>query len=270
MPININGNIISSPTTNTSGVIQNYPTVIISGITTWADAGRAFSYFDSTYYDCGYGCQYYSSNPGCTNCNTVWIDMSTNYYRGILTNGPVFTNASGGYLTLDGSNDYIDFGAASAKGDTDSFTFGAWVRSSSMATKVFLARGRDGSGNGWSIYLGSDASSKTQFSVVTTSGGATSYSATGTSTIPTNTWVYLAGTWTAGSSVKVYYNGSLENTTNTTTTNLRTSTDGIIIGSLTTTAFYAHDISSFHVYTRVLSDSEILSNYNSERQRFGV
>ena len=49
MPLNINGNIISSNITNTSGVIQNYPTTVQNGIVLWLDGGRSQSYYDVNY-----------------------------------------------------------------------------------------------------------------------------------------------------------------------------------------------------------------------------
>jgi hypothetical protein len=270
MPININGNIISSGTTNSSGTIVNYPNIVLSGMTLWSDAGRSFSYYDTTYYDCGYGCQYYSTNPGCTNCNTYWLDMSTNYYRGTLTSGPTFNYPKGGYFSFDGTNDCIIFNPASSGSTTGNFTFGGWVNpNSSTANKIWISRGRDGAGSGWSMYIGTSAAGNPLFSVVTTSGGATAFSAQGTTVMSTNTWYYVMGTWTAGSNLKVYLDGVLENTTNTTTTSLRTSTEGIVVGSVSTTIFYNVSVATVQVYDRVLTDSEILQNYNSDRQRFG-
>jgi hypothetical protein len=270
MPININGNIISTGSTDTSGTIVSYPNVVLSGMTLYADAGRSFSYYDATYYDCGYGCQYYSTNPGCTNCNTYWLDMSTNYYRGTLSSGPTFVYQKGGYFSFDGTNDSAIFDAPSSGSATGNFTFGGWVNpNSATANKIWMSRGRDNSGNGWSMYIGTSAFSRPVFSVVTTSGGPTAFTVTGTTTLSTNTWYYVMGTWTAGSNLKVYFDGTLENTLNTTTTSLRTSTEGIVVGSVSTTIFYNVSVASVQLYNRVLSDSEILQNFNADRQRFG-
>ena len=39
---------------------------------------------------------------------TAITDLSSARNNGVLTNGPTFTNILGGYITLDGSNDYIE------------------------------------------------------------------------------------------------------------------------------------------------------------------
>jgi hypothetical protein len=76
MGIIIGGNTLSGHLDH-YGNIQNTPSVVTDGLRLWLDAGDYGSYQNSGYYyDCGYGCQYYTSNPGCTACNTQWKDMS--------------------------------------------------------------------------------------------------------------------------------------------------------------------------------------------------
>jgi hypothetical protein len=247
------------------------PEISRYGLILWADAGRTFSYFDTTYYDCGYGCQYYASNPGCTNCNTVWLDMSTNYYRGTLINSPTFNYQKGGYLTTNGTNSYIDFGTSVMSNALISYTVGMWVSVSALGSaRYFLSRGRDGSGNGWSVYLAVKVDNKFEFAVVTTSGGETAFPATSTTTAVANTFYYITGVWDAGSLVRIYVNGVSEGSNATSTTTLRSSTDGLVLGTITTTLYSAVNISQVQIYQRVLSDTEILQNFNADRQRYGV
>jgi hypothetical protein len=206
------------------------------------------------------------SYPG---SGTTWNDLSGNNNSGSLVNGPTFDSGNGGSIFTDGTNDYISspyFGNT-----TDSFTFAAWFKNDNYSEdKFLLARGRDGSGNGWSLHIKIFTTGLSVSAVVTTSGGATQFSATGTSTLALNSWYYLTGVWTAGVSIKHYVNGILEATTNTSTTNLRTSTDGWVIGSLTTTNFTSGYNAIAQVYTRVLSDAEVLQNYNAQKSRFNL
>jgi hypothetical protein len=248
------------------------PEISRYGLILWADAGRSFSYFDTTYYDCGYGCQYYASNPGCTNCNTVWLDMSTNYYRGTLINTPTFNYQKGGYLTTNGTNSYIDFGTNVMANAVDSYTMSVWASvPATGSTRYFAVRGRDGSGTGWSMaLLVSAPSNVAQFAVVTTSGGATQFTANGTTLIQANTFYYFTGVWEAGNLVSVYLNGVSEGSTATTTTTLRSSTDGVIVGSISTSIFSNVNVAQLQIYERALSASEILQNFNADRQRYGV
>lgn len=77
MGIILGGNNLTGTNFNTLGEIPTTPNVVTDGLVLWLDAGNHSSYKNSSnYYDCGYGCQYYSSNPGCTNCDTLWADIS--------------------------------------------------------------------------------------------------------------------------------------------------------------------------------------------------
>ena len=78
MSINIDGDLLSSSGYTYNSEI-NDPNVITDGLVVWYDAGNLSSYAGNTtggYYDCGYGCQYYSSDPGCTDCAEMVMDMS--------------------------------------------------------------------------------------------------------------------------------------------------------------------------------------------------
>lgn len=207
-----------------------------------------------------------NSYPG---SGTTWRDLSGNANNGTLINGPTFDSGNGGSIFMNGSNQYI---ASSYFGNTtDSFTFAAWFKNDNYSeAKYALARGRDASGNGWSVQTATTIDGKSQSAVVTTSGGATQFTAAGTSTLSLNNWYYLTGVWTAGVSIRHYVNGVLEATTNTSSTNLRTSTDGWVMGSINTTNFTSGYNAIAQIYNRVLSNAEILQNYNAQKTRFGL
>ena len=210
-----------------------------------------------------------ASNNSYPGSGTTWADLSGNNNNGTLVNGPTFDSGNGGSIFTDGTNDYISspyFGNT-----TDSFTFAAWFKNDNYSeSKYALVRGRDASGNGWSVQTTALINGTSQSAVVTTSAGATQFTATGTSITPLNTWCYLTGVWTAGVSIRHYVNGILEATTNTSTTNLRTSTDGWVIGSINTTNFTSGYNAIAQVYNRVLSAAEILQNYNATKSRFNL
>jgi hypothetical protein len=201
--------------------------------------------------------------------SATWRDLSGNNNNGSLVNGPTFDSGNGGSIFTDGVNQYITtpyFGAT-----TDSFTFAAWFKNDNYSeTKQALARGRDGSGNGWSLYTRILTTGISESAAVTTSGGAVQFTATGTSILPLNTWYYLTGVWTAGVSIRHYVNGVLEATTNTSSTTLRTSTDGWGIGSLSTTNFTSEYNAVAQIYNRVLSADEIAQNFNATKARFNL
>jgi hypothetical protein len=206
------------------------------------------------------------SYPGSGN---DWYDTSGNNNNATLVNGPTFDSSNGGSIFTDGTNDYI---SSSYFGNTaDSFTFSVWFKNDNYSESKFpLVRGRDASGNGWSLYTIIYTNGISESAVVTTSAGSTQFTATGTSTLALNTWYYLTGVWTAGVSIKHYVNGILEATTNTSSTNLRTSTDGWVMGSINTTNFTSGYNAVAQIYNRVLSATEIAQNYNATKARFGL
>jgi hypothetical protein len=206
-----------------------------------------------------------NSYPG---SGTTWTDLSGNNNNGTLVNGPTFDSGNGGSIFTDGTNDYI---SSSYFGNTaDSFTFSVWFKNDNYSESKFpLVRGRDGSGAGWSIAIGIYTSGLSESAVVTTSAGATQFTATGTSTLALNTWYYLTGVWTAGVSIKHYVNGILEATTNTSSTNLRTSTEGWVIGTLNTTFTSGYNAIA-QIYNRALSATEIQQNFNAQKSRFNL
>jgi hypothetical protein len=201
--------------------------------------------------------------------STTWRDLSGNNNNGTLINGPTFDSGNGGSIFMNGSNQYI---SSSYFGNTtDSFTFSTWFKNDNYSEdKYLLVRGRDASGNGWSLFIKIFITGISESAAVTTSGGTIQFSATGTSTLALNTWYYLTGVWTAGVSIRHYVNGILEATTNTSSTNLRTSTDGWVVGSINTTNFTSGYNAVAQIYNRVLSAAEIQQNFNATKGRFGL
>ncbi len=195
---------------------------------------------------------------------TTATDSSTGGVNGTLTNGPVAgIGKIGQALSFDGVDDYVDT-ASNPIGTTDAVTFGGWVKPVG-AGGPFFSRGSDcgGCGNGWSLYLDASSGGSAQASVVTTSAGAAQYTAGGTTTLADGTWYHVMGVWNPGVSIKVYVNGALEGTTNTATTNLRTSTVNLRFGRINVTSWFSGMVDDFRVYNRVLSDAEIAKLYSA-------
>jgi len=202
--------------------------------------------------------------------STIWTDLSQGGNTGTLTNGPTFNPSNGGSIFTDGTDDFISttyLGSA-----TSDYTFSAWFKNDNYSeSKFILNRGRDGAGNGWSLTLYIDTLGIAAASSVPISPGTNQYTALGTSTLALNTWYYITGVWTASSSIKVYVNGVLERTTDATgRSNLRTSTNNWVMGSITTTNFTSGYTAIAQIYNRALSATEIKQNYNATKGRYGL
>jgi hypothetical protein len=256
MPLNINGNIISSGTTNSSGTIQNYSTIVKNGLILWLDAGRSQSYYDVNYYDCGYGCQYYSSDPGCTNCNTQWNDLSSKYSRGILTNGPTFTNLNGGGVLFDGVNDSVE--VTQNFGTLSNYTICFWARRDAESRMPIA--GRTSTAYYW---YGDNSWYYTHGGV----GGEYYYSKP--TSIPLGTWGHYCVVYN-GSNVTIYRQGIYQGQQSTTGT--ADWSQGMKIGYWSAAGGYAYQgiISVVNFYNTALSETQIVQNFNADRGRFGV
>jgi hypothetical protein len=77
------------------------------------------------------------------------------------------------------------------------------------------------------------------------------------------------GTWQAGVALKIYVNGIMKTRTATTSTVLRSSTSGWVVASSNTAQFYNNYNAMVMVYNRLLTDQEVLQNYNATKSRFG-
>ena len=201
---------------------------------------------------------------------TTWYNISDNGNNGTLNNGPTFNSANGGSFFTDGSDDYISTPYSGSA--TDSYTFSAWFKNDNYSeNKFILSRGRDGFGNGWSLYNAVLTDGRASIGIVITSPSLEGLATYSTSVLALNTWYYITGVWTAGTSLQIYLNGVLQNTLTTSgKTVLRSSTNGWVLGSVSSTIFTSGYTAVCHIYNRVLSGSEILQNYNALKIRFGL
>lgn len=207
-----------------------------------------------------------SSYPG---SGSLWTDLSGNNNNVTLINNPTFNNGNGGSIYTNGNNQYATSSYVGSA--TDSYTFSAWFKNDNNSEpKYLLSRGRDLEGNGWSIQLQISSSGFAAAGVVPTVPSTVGIFVNGTTTLALNTWYNITAVWTAGQSIKIYVNGVLEGTTNTTGTSLRTSSSGWAIGSVATSIFTSGNNAVALVYNRVLSNAEIMTNFNVLKSRFGL
>ena len=207
-----------------------------------------------------------SRSSSYTGTGTTWTDISGNGYNGTMVNGPIFGTASGGQITFDGVNDYVDTGLQYSLTSSTNFTIGIWFKGFGRASNNdILVLSYSGTPVGWAIYQANTGKfmcfSRDNNNVETT------YISSTTST-NTNQWFY--GVYKkSGNQFSLYINGVLEATTNANLGNISISS-GMRIGNHTTTSQpYLGSIGSVKVYNKSLTDSEILQNFNATKSRFG-
>jgi hypothetical protein len=91
-----------------------------------------------------------------------------------------------------------------------------------------------------------------------------------TTTLVSGTWYYVYGVWNSGSNLKIYVNGSLENTQTFFNFSLRTSNFGWTLARSGASPQYNNvSIGEFITYNRVLSDAEVLNNFDVTKAKYG-
>jgi len=260
MGIIIGGNTLSG-NFNNSGESQNTPTVVTNGLVLWLDAGNNASYINSSnYYDCGYGCQYYSSNPGCTNCNTRWKDMSGYGNDGTIQNGtPIsYSNGSGGHFAFGASNYGIQMTNSSSLINLKTSQGGSGL------TILIWAKSTGGTG-AWRKLIG-NWDGDNYIDLYQSPSGYWHQDGSGESLFVDgisvgNDTYYMPGTgwhqWGA---------------TNSNAGTLSNPTQSLTVGNEPNLTSYPWigDIAIVQIYNRILTSDEIIQNYNNGRQRFGV
>ena len=265
MGIIIGGNTLSG-NFNNLGESQNTPSIITDGLVLWLDAGNNSSYINSSnYYDCGYGCQYYSTNPGCTNCNSRWTDMSGNGNDVILYNGAGLSNNSGGgAMYFDGVND----------GCRQSNSVYNKTDGSALSVSIWMKPGRNGGQYQDLIVNRSDTLYNWMLYQHTNDGsiqlhGSAQYKS---SYVPTlNVWVNICATVTTGGLYTLYANGVVQQTV-AGYTYAPMSPSLLCIGVFGTSMYepYLGYIATAMVHNKALTNEEVVQNFNNGRQRFGI
>jgi hypothetical protein len=236
-----------------AGRIAYYGGIVTNGLVLDLDAAKRDSY------------------PG---FGTTWNDISGNRNNGTLTNGPTFNSGNGGSIVFDGVNDYS--GSPSIN-TGQNITVSAWIYPTILGTtrRAVVANSYDfaSSRNGWNLSTaGADTNNTFFFSV----GQDNAYRVAAANTLSPNTWAYiLVICANGGGNIVLYKNGVaissyvaqlLSSGTMTYTANQL----NIGYRYSNQTDPYTGNIANVQIYNRVLSDTEILQNYNATKGRYGL
>jgi hypothetical protein len=205
------------------------------------------------------------SYPGFT--GTVLYDLTGNSTTGEAVNSPTFVTSAfvTNFFQFNGTTNYLRFTNSTAL-DTQNFTVSVWIDSNAWPQNgVWFEKGEF----------------NTQYSIIQEGNFIKCKVNTGTSvdTISADAsnlgqfldWKNVVFTFTSGSQV-CYFNGVVTNT-GTTTGTIATNSGGMSIGvgggySGARSYYYNGKQSLTTVYNRVLSQSEVLQNFNAIRRRF--
>jgi len=231
-----------------AGRIAYYGNIVRDGLVLDLDAAKRDSY------------------PG---SGTQWNDIAGGVITGSLIGGPTFDPNNGGLIAFDGINDYVTLGSSRSsliQGKT-SFSIGIMFKMSSLA----VLRGLLGTLNyscTRNLGLLSNINELTFYNDT-----AVCYSVSIGNFVEVGKWIYAVGTYD-GTTTRLYgiKDGTLTQTSGTTksgSTNTFTS-DFRVMGNQYDQYFTNGQCSQAFVYDKVLSQQEVLQNYNAIKGRFGL
>lgn len=231
--------------------IYGGPEIVTDGLVLHLDAANSKSY------------------PG---SGTTWNDLSGNGNNGTLTNGPTFSSNNKGGIVFDGINDHIALPSLGTFSKSSNITIETWVYSSATpsTTKSIVTQ------YSTSTYFdcGLASNSTGYFFAYSEQGAVAADYATDTVPYNINQWYYVVGIYDT-SYVWLYVNGIYRTKTAYNTTLSSVSNNPVwYIGKFrqNSTDYYhwTGNISNTKVYTRALSASEVLQNYNATKGRYGL
>ena len=231
--------------------------IVTSGLVLYLDAANYLSY---------------------TSGSTTWNDLSGNNNSGSLVNGPTFSSTNAGSIVFDGTNDYVGLGTPSVLNITSSLTINTWVNLTAFPVNenaTMYEKGYDNI-NDQTFLRFNNQSSINAIDCGTYGGNnyLTRLTLTGSyaNLITTGSWNNITGQYD-GSSWNLYVNGTLLSQT-ITNQGPKPSTSPVSIGAAYISTGYFRflngRVASTQIYSRALTASEVLQNYNATKARFGL
>ena len=207
-----------------------------------------------------------SSYPG---SGTTWTDLSNNNNTGELVNGPTYSSNNGGYIILDGNNDYINVPNNSTL-NSNITTVSVWFQYSTVNNyygNLISKADPSGTYNGWNIYIYNNVINA-QIKRNPGPGDTTDISGT---TISTNVWYNITLVSVSGGTSYLYLNNSLLNSQNTVSYTVTTSQPLRVARAIDTFwTYFGGNIGQIIQYNRALNSTELTQNFNATKTRFGL
>jgi hypothetical protein len=199
--------------------------------------------------------------------STSWYDLSGNNNTGVLTNNPTYSGSNGGYIAFNGSNSCIVINSNALILSTVAYTKMTWFYTTNLGLSNNLIAGGNSTQHTFWLFSGNKLNSGHNGSWNTVVGATT---------LSTNTWYHAAVTFNTTTGWVLYLNGQQDGSNASTTTFLTTgggtATGGeILLGCYSTGVnAFGGGMSCAQVYNRLLTATEILNNYNTQKARFGL
>lgn len=218
-------------------MIQYNPSITTSGLVLYFDVANKKSY------------------PG---SGTVIKDMSSLAASGTIVNAPTYSSANMGSLVLTGTQGITVANPLLAVGQTNQYqewTVSAWV-SVTGTTNQYLVNLDQGM---YLVYVGGS-------SIMYLNSSTNDYYMYGGS-LTNLGWVYATYRFSNGANYRTIYRNGVNISTRGPN---QTSTPAGLGATLTLFSGVVGNVATCEMYSRVLTDAEVLRNYNATKSRYGL
>ena len=196
---------------------------------------------------------------------TSFYDLSGNSNHGTVINGAVYSTSLSGYFNFDGSNDYVNVPHSSSINIADNFTVCFWSKQkTSTATQVTLSKYQGGV-RGW-VFVYNNTANLMSFDGRNQTGDGYK-NAESSVPAPLGVWNHYTGV-KSGVNMIIYQNGVATGSTTWSSAGDMTTSSDLTVGSLNGTAYSACDVGQILYYNRVLTDDEIMQNYDATKNKY--
>jgi hypothetical protein len=203
------------------------------------------------------------TNSSYSGTGSIWFDLSGNGYDMTII-GPTYDPTDSGSFLFDGTNDYMS--SSLVTNQVNNITMESWFNTSnsSQAGQMILYNGSDASVNGYGISVNNESTTDTKLRVLY---GGVAWIDTG-ATISSDTW-YQGTMVISGSNLKVYLNSTLVYDSTTSIPNTPTLHTEIGRNDFAALRYFNGRISINKIWPRSLNSSEVISEWNTYKGRYG-
>jgi len=206
--------------------------------------------------------------------NTTWYDLSGNSNNGTLTNGPTFNSGNNGSIVFDGVDDFVALGTQTVWNSSNTLTIAVWVKITGIGGAPDIGGIITNQTTGFDlqciyaeVYSPDSSKVRITYGVTHPNPNAETYAS---SLENKNAWLYAVGTrYFDGTNtiIKMHTNGTLKQTS-TMSGQQSQALNSWVLGRFYAGRAMIGNIAIVQVYNKVLSEAEILQNYNAQKGRF--
>jgi hypothetical protein len=208
--------------------------------------------------------------------SATWSDLSSSANNATLVNSPTFVSTNAGSLLFDGISEYgHQIGQVSSYSfiqNTGIYTISAWVKPATLSTEMYICGNNAGTSAQKGIYFGTGGTGNCILAL--SRGVLNNFSlnhSVSSCFTSTSEWVNLVAV--GNGTINKFWRNGVQFGSQASFSTLSTGDSSYalavgIINNVTGSWRWSGNISSLQIYNRNLSDQEIISNYNSSKNRF--